>query len=286
MIINCPSCKTRYKVEPAQFGAKGRRVRCTACGNLWTQRPPEDFPQPVDLDAPLPEDAAEQASARRRAAWRAGGVRAAPEKKRGGALGWAALVMVVATVIMVGALAQESITRTWPPAQRLYTAIGFSATGPKSWLKLEVVSHDQAIKDGRTILILKGKVTNISDEVREVPKTNVPLREFVSRALDHGGHSVTTVEDGIQALAALAGGEFDLLLTDIVMPRMDGIALALKVVRDNFELPILLMSGYALERQKVHNLDALVYEVIVKPFTLREITDAVSTALKDNGKQK
>ena len=114
----------------------------------------------------------------------------------------------------------------------------------------------------------------------------MPLREFVSRALDHGGHSVTTVEDGIQALAALAGGEFDLLLTDIVMPRMDGIALALKVVRDNFELPILLMSGYALERQKVHNLDALVYEVIVKPFTLREITDAVSTALKDNGKQK
>lgn len=110
------------------------------------------------------------------------------------------------------------------------------------------------------------------------------LREFVSRALDHGGHSVTAVEDGIQALAALAGGEFDLLLTDIVMPRMDGIALALKVARDNPDLPILLMSAYALERQKVHNLDTLVHEVIAKPFTLREITDAVTMTLKDNGK--
>lgn len=110
------------------------------------------------------------------------------------------------------------------------------------------------------------------------------LREFVSRALDHGGHSVTAVEDGIQALAALAGDEFDLLLTDIVMPRMDGIALALKVARDKPDLPILLMSGYALERQKVHNLDVLVHEVIVKPFSLREITDAVTTVLKDNGK--
>ncbi|MCH8189046.1 MAG: response regulator [Proteobacteria bacterium] len=110
------------------------------------------------------------------------------------------------------------------------------------------------------------------------------LREFVSRALDHGGHSVTAVEDGIQALAALAGGEFDLLLTDIVMPRMDGIALALKVARDKPDLPILLMSGYALERQKVHNLDVLVHEVIVKPFSLREITDVVTTVLKDNGK--
>ncbi|MEE8284357.1 MAG: response regulator, partial [Alphaproteobacteria bacterium] len=91
-------------------------------------------------------------------------------------------------------------------------------------------------------------------------------------------------EDGLQALSALAGGEFDLLLTDIVMPRMDGIALALKVARDNPDLPILLMSGYALERQRAHNLDALIHEVIAKPFTLREITDAVTTVLKDSGK--
>jgi CheY-like chemotaxis protein len=110
------------------------------------------------------------------------------------------------------------------------------------------------------------------------------LREFVCRALDQDGHMVTPVEDGLEALSALAGDEFDLLLTDIVMPGMDGIALALKVARDNPELPILLMSGYALERQRAHNLDALVHEVIAKPFTLREITDAVAKVLKDKGK--
>lgn len=58
----------------------------------------------------------------------------------------------------------------------------------------------------------------------------------------------------------------------------------MKVARDNPDLPILLMSAYALERQKVHNLDTLVHEVIAKPFTLREITDAVTMTLKDNGK--
>ncbi len=110
------------------------------------------------------------------------------------------------------------------------------------------------------------------------------LREFVCRALDQSGHTVTPVEDGLQALSALAGGDFDLLLTDIVMPGMDGIALALKVARDNPELPILLMSGYAMERQKVHNLEALIHEVIAKPFSLREITDAVSRVLKENNK--
>ena len=110
------------------------------------------------------------------------------------------------------------------------------------------------------------------------------LREFVCRALDQQGHTLTPVENGIQALAALARDEFDLLLTDIVMPAMDGIALALKVARDKPDLPILLMSGFALERQRAHNLDALIHEVIAKPFTLREITDAVAKVLKEHGK--
>jgi CheY-like chemotaxis protein len=110
------------------------------------------------------------------------------------------------------------------------------------------------------------------------------VREFVCRALDQEGHTVTSVEDGLQALSQLAIKEFDLLLTDIVMPGMDGIALALKVARDQPELPILLMSGYAMERQRAHNLDALIHEVVAKPFTLRQILDAVEKLLKTNGK--
>lgn len=110
------------------------------------------------------------------------------------------------------------------------------------------------------------------------------VREFVCRALDQEGHTVTSVEDGLQALSQLAIKEFDLLLTDIVMPGMDGIALALKVARDQPDLPILLMSGYAMERQRAHNLDALIHEVIPKPFTLRDILDAVAKVLKTNGK--
>ncbi len=110
------------------------------------------------------------------------------------------------------------------------------------------------------------------------------VREFVCRALDQEGHTVTSVEDGLQALSQLAIKEFDLLLTDIVMPGMDGIALALKVARDQPELPILLMSGYAMERQRAHNLDALIHDVVAKPFTLRQILDAVAKVLKTNGK--
>lgn len=181
MIINCPSCKGRYKVDPAQFGPKGRRVRCTACGNLWTEKPPEDFPQPVEPEVSLEEGATEPVSAAQAAAdWGATGPSAddsaAPGEKRRNAKGWAVLAVVVAAVLIVGALARESIVRTWPPAQRLYMAIGFPAAEQKSWLNIEVVSHDQSVKDGRTILVVKGKVTNTSGEVRDVPKLQAWIR--------------------------------------------------------------------------------------------------------------
>ena len=63
------------------------------------------------------------------------------------------------------------------------------------------------------------------------------VQRFVSRALMHRGHAVTAVDDGLQALEALNEAKFDFLITDIVMPGLDGIALALKVARDRPDLP-------------------------------------------------
>ncbi len=55
---------------------------------------------------------------------------------------------------------------------------------------------------------------------------------------------------------------------------MDGIALALAVARDRPTLPILLMTGYADQRERAHGLDQLVEDVVSKPFTLAEIRRA------------
>jgi len=116
-----------------------------------------------------------------------------------------------------------------------------------------------------------------------VAEDDAAVQSFVQRALAHRGHEVTAVNDGMQALEALQKATFDALLTDIVMPEMDGISLALKVACDWPDLPVLLMTGYAAERQRVHNLDELVCEVISKPFTLARICDAVDAVLPPEG---
>jgi two-component system cell cycle response regulator CpdR len=105
------------------------------------------------------------------------------------------------------------------------------------------------------------------------------VREFVTRALTYGGFDVTSVPDGNAALAALGEKKFDLLLTDIVMPDLDGISLSLKVAKDFPATKIVMMSGYANQRQRAHNLDCLAHEVISKPFTLDEIVKRVTAAL-------
>jgi two-component system, cell cycle response regulator CpdR len=102
---------------------------------------------------------------------------------------------------------------------------------------------------------------------------------FIERALTGTGHEVALAPDGLAAVAALAAGRYDLLLSDIVMPGLDGIALALKAAKDYPAMKILLMSGYAGERQRAHNLEALADLVLAKPFTLVELRAAVEAAL-------
>jgi two-component system, cell cycle response regulator CpdR len=107
------------------------------------------------------------------------------------------------------------------------------------------------------------------------------IRNLVARALRQDGHEVLTANDGAEALDVLVRekGAFELLLTDIRMPVMDGIALALAAARDHPELTILLMTGYADQRERAHGLDALIYDVLTKPFTLATMRSAVTEAL-------
>jgi CheY-like chemotaxis protein len=107
------------------------------------------------------------------------------------------------------------------------------------------------------------------------------MRLLVGRAIAMDGHEIVTAEDGAEALEILTeqGGAFDLLLTDIKMPVMDGIALALSVARDFPELTILLMTGYADQRERATGLNAIVHDVVTKPFSVADIRTAVADAL-------
>jgi CheY-like chemotaxis protein len=114
-----------------------------------------------------------------------------------------------------------------------------------------------------------------------VAEDEAALRDLVRRGLEETGHRVSVAADGAEALDLLTHeqGAFDLLLADIRMPVMDGIALALAAARDFPDLTILLMTGYADQRERAHGLETLIHGVIAKPFTLAELKSEVAAAL-------
>jgi len=106
------------------------------------------------------------------------------------------------------------------------------------------------------------------------------VRSFVSRALELDGHRVETACDGVEALERLteSDGGYDLLVSDVKMPLMDGIALAHQAANQWPGLPILLMTGFADQRERAQDLSQVIRDVVTKPFTLQQIREAVSDA--------
>lgn len=255
MIITCPSCSARYKLDPTQFGPEGRRVRCTKCAHVWTQMPADDLPrailpepEPSSEPGPDPQaasagetaddraprlasaagDAADgrvpsaAARAARAAAARRSQDGASPSRK--GRAGWLVLALVVISVGAALALAREAVVRAWPPAERLYAVLGIDGPRLGSGLAIKVTEHRQDL-DGKTvILIVKGEVTNTSKAVQDVPKLKATLRT--------GAGQVIADWTFATAQARLLPGETAPFVTRLDNPARDGTVLNIDFTAD------------------------------------------------------
>ncbi len=118
-----------------------------------------------------------------------------------------------------------------------------------------------------------------------VAEDEAPLRGQIVRALMADGHDAVAAADGGEALDVLGreNGRFDVLLTDIKMPVMDGIALALAAARDYPDLIILLMTGFADQRERASGLDALIHDILTKPFAVADLQRIIREAIAARG---
>ena len=106
------------------------------------------------------------------------------------------------------------------------------------------------------------------------------VRILVARALERAGHTITQATDGAQGLELIteAHGGYDLVVSDIRMPEMDGIEMAKAAAKAFPGLRILLMTGYADQRERAEELDGVIIDVVQKPFTLAEIRARIEKA--------
>jgi two-component system, cell cycle response regulator CpdR len=105
------------------------------------------------------------------------------------------------------------------------------------------------------------------------------MRTFLARAIEKAGHQVTAVDRGTTALPLIATGHYDLLLTDIVMPEMDGIELAQRAATLAPQMKVMFITGFAavaLNRPEAQTQRA---KVLSKPFHLRDLVGEIDRLL-------
>ncbi|MEM1410220.1 MAG: response regulator [Pseudomonadota bacterium] len=101
------------------------------------------------------------------------------------------------------------------------------------------------------------------------------MRAFLKRALERAGHTVVDAAQGDDALSELQLREFDLLLTDIVMPIMDGIELARRAADIDPAMKIMFITGFAAVALNPANKTPQDAKVLSKPFHLRDLVEEV-----------
>jgi len=181
MILTCPSCATRYLIDPAVLPPGGRAVRCAKCSHTWHEEPPPDAPKRVDLEPPpvvrpLPPGS---------------NLPAVPERARGSMVGWLVVLLFIAAVVAGGFYGRQKIVDLWPPAARIYGQLGLPVkTQPKFGLVLRNLSSSTQIENGAAVLTIVGEVANVIDEPRPAPKLRIVLRDAQKKELKDWVHAV------------------------------------------------------------------------------------------------
>jgi predicted Zn finger-like uncharacterized protein len=202
MILTCPSCNTRYIVDPQQLGIIGRMVRCANCSHTWHAEPPMDMPKPVEPDemmGDLPPDPAAGpvygsfASDTPRPIPPGSNLPALSEPRPRAGLGWPLLLLV----ILVGAVGlvggRNEVVRWWPPAARLYDTVGLPLDVPWEGLDLRNVTTTPQSDNGT--LIVEGTVVNTSSKPRHIPELKAVMTSAAQQVLKDW-----TFPSGIQSL--------------------------------------------------------------------------------------
>jgi two-component system, NtrC family, response regulator GlrR len=105
-------------------------------------------------------------------------------------------------------------------------------------------------------------------------------RQMLEKALTQKGFAVLTASSGLEALGLLLKNKVDLVVTDMKMPKSDGVTLVVAIRKHHGGIPVILMTAYAIEEQFQKALDNNVAAILKKPFNIEDLVKAIHAALK------
>lgn len=110
------------------------------------------------------------------------------------------------------------------------------------------------------------------------------VAELIHRGLTEQGFTTTLAYDGLSGLKLAQQNEYDLIITDIILPKIDGLDLCKEIRLIEPEMPIIILTALGTTDDKVEGFDAGADDYLVKPFEMRELLARIRAILKRNSK--
>lgn len=220
MILTCPQCAERFKVDAELLAPKGRKVRCAKCKHTWHQLPDpaelDDATDTQDIEAEL-EKLTEQPAERSKGFTKddipralrpddgdeaesdSSHVRMSRKAIFSGALGVASALLVGGLVLFT---AQENIVRVWPASYALYDALGIAAPIEGEGLVFEKMTAKLVKSEGDKIMLaIEGQIINLKSDSMTLPLIEASLRDEAGEVLHHW--IITPPKNTIEAEAVM-----------------------------------------------------------------------------------
>lgn len=117
-----------------------------------------------------------------------------------------------------------------------------------------------------------------------IVEDDIRVAELIQRGLDEQGFTSMIAYDGLSAKKLALQNDYELIITDIILPKMDGLDLCKEIRQIKPDVPIIMLTALGTTDDKVEGFDAGADDYLVKPFEMRELMVRVRALLKRNGR--
>ena len=111
------------------------------------------------------------------------------------------------------------------------------------------------------------------------------IQELLLNFLQEAGYDVTVANDGVEALSVFTDNQFDLILLDIMLPKIDGFGVC-ELIRKQSQIPIIMLTALSGEEEQIRGLDLQVDDYITKPFSMPVLVRKIAAVLRRSNHQK
>ena len=118
-----------------------------------------------------------------------------------------------------------------------------------------------------------------------VVEDDLDIQELLQNLLQEAGYEATVANDGVAAVSLFSNGRFDLILLDIMLPKVDGFGVC-ELIRKQSQIPIVMLTALSGEAEQIKGFDLQVDDYITKPFSMPVLVRKIAAVLRRSNHQR